>query len=520
MSMPSPNLPVTLPVLAPPRRRLRLAHGALPAALLMAACGSGGGGDAPPGSPVGSVSGQYAQQCSPDNPYRQDSAAGQNPSPGTLAIEKQWAREYINEVYLWYSQVPTVDANAPLYSNASAAGHYPSLDNYFFALTTTPDDRFSFIYPTRAWAEFSQGGIALGYGADFTQQVSGGGTSYRIAFIEPGGPAAVAGLRRGDTLAAIDGTPVASLSSDAIAAALLPGSAVTHNFTFARAGASNFAVTLTAGDIALSPVPSTLVYDTPTGRVGYILFNDHVLPAENALAAAVQGLQGVDDLVIDLRYNGGGYVYIASQLAYMVAGSSRTSAKIFERQQFNDKRAAESNSTNSIIGFFNVKCVPDPSRDFACTSSDILPALNLSRVWVLAGPDTCSASEALVNGLRGIDVAVNLIGGRTCGKPYSFTAKDNCGISYFPIESKGVNAKGFGDFAAGFAPTCEVDDDLDHPLGDPNEAMLAVALGHRATGSCVPFGATKARPTSSTKLTARPAVRSIKISQPLSGMNR
>jgi hypothetical protein len=484
------------------------------AAWLVSACGSGGS-DQPPASPVGSVSGQYAQQCSPDNPYRQDSDAGENPSAGTLAIEKQWVREYVNEAYLWYSSVPTVNAAAPAYSDASRAGHYTSLDNYFFALTNVPADRFSFVYPTRSWSLFSEAGVTLGYGADFARQVDGGLTSYRIALVEPGGPAAVAGLRRGDTLASIDGTPVASLSADAIDAALLPGAPVTHDFVFARAGTSGVLARLTAGSVAVSPVPSTQVYDTPTGRVGYILFNDHVLPAENALAASVQGLagQGVVDLVIDLRYNGGGYLYIASQLGYMVAGD-RTAAKIFERQQYNDKRVAESNSTNSIVPFFNVKCVPDPARNLGCTSSEPLSTLNLSRVWILAGPDTCSASEALVNGLRGIDVAVHLIGSTTCGKPYSFVPKDNCGISYFPIESKGVNAKGFGDYDGGFAPTCGADDDFDRALGDPSEAMLATALAHRASGTCPPGGATKAQSASQAALVSRSAMRTIKIGRP------
>lgn len=97
-----------------------------------------------------------------------------------------------------------------------------------------------------------------------------------------------------------------------------------------------------------------------------------------------------------------------------------------------------------------------------------------------------TASEAIINGPRGVNVDVVLIGGKTCGKPYGFTAKDNCGISHFPIEFAGVNAKGFGDYADGFvpgsgptvryAPGCTVADDLGHALGDPQEGMLATAL--------------------------------------------
>jgi carboxyl-terminal processing protease len=79
---------------------------------------------------------------------------------------------------------------------------------------------------------------------------------------------------------------------------------------------------------------------------------------------------------------------------------------------------------------------------------------------------------------------VRVIGDTTCGKPYGFTAKDNCGISYFPIEFKGVNAKGSGDYADGFAPTCAANDDFGHALGDANETMLASALYLQQNGSC------------------------------------
>jgi hypothetical protein len=104
-------------------------------------------------------------------------------------------------------------------------------------------------------------------------------------------------------------------------------------------------------------------------------------------------------------------------------------------------------------------------------------------VFVLTSSGTCSASESVINGLSPF-VEVVRIGGTTCGKPYGFSGKDNCGTSYFPIEFQGTNAAGFGDYADGFAPSCTVSDDLAHELGDPNEAMLAAALAYQATGSC------------------------------------
>jgi hypothetical protein len=115
---------------------------------------------------------------------------------------------------------------------------------------------------------------------------------------------------------------------------------------------------------------------------------------------------------------------------------------------------------------------------------------------VLSTGDTCSASEAVVNGLRGIGVEVVLIGGGTCGKPYGFYPASNCGETYYSIQFKGVNDLGFGDYADGFIPNnstapfgirvpgCAITDDLGHELGDENEAMLAAALQYRNNGTC------------------------------------
>jgi hypothetical protein len=136
-----------------------------------------------------------------------------------------------------------------------------------------------------------------------------------------------------------------------------------------------------------------------------------------------------------------------------------------------------------------------------------LPYLGLQRVTVLTTAGTCSASEALINGLRGIDIEVNVIGGQTCGKPYGFTPVANCGTTYFSIEFKGVNAKDFGDYSDGFAPTCTVADDLNHALGDPAENVLAAALAYRATNACPASSTARAVPME----LVRPAVKEIAV---------
>ena len=251
---------------------------------------------------------------------------------------------------------------------------------------------------------------------------------------------------------------------------------------------------LTSAEITSAPVQNVSFIDTPTGRVGYMLFNDHILTAEGALVDAVNQLNafGIDDIVLDIRYNGGGFLFIASQLAYMIGGPAQIADRPFETQQFNDKHPITDPVTGQPV---------EPIPFYGITTDGaFLPVLNLPirRVFVLTGPGTCSASESIMNGLRGVDVDVIQIGSTTCGKPYGFYPTDNCGTTYFTIQFRGVNAKNFGDFGDGFSPEntdpsgivgtvvpgCSVGDDFSSQLGDPTEARFAAAMQYRDTGAC------------------------------------
>jgi carboxyl-terminal processing protease len=461
----------------------------------LASCGGGGGNDAPAFG---------AQACSPNNPFRGDAT-----SPtrlGSLAGEKDWLRGYMDDAYLWYNEIPNVNASAPAFS--SEGNVYGSLDAYFNALltpATTPTgkfkDQFSFTFPTAQWDALLNSGSSVGYGIEWRVASTTPPRNIRVAYVHAGSTAATMGVQRGDTLVLADNV-AADANTDAevatLNAALFPSTATSHSFRFSR-GATTFDRTFTAGPVALTSVEHRVLNGGNGQNVGYLLFNDHVLTAEQPLINAVQALKNanVTDLVLDLRYNGGGFLYIASELAYMIAGAGRTTNQVFETTLFSNKRQNE----NAVTPFFNTACIPNATT-FDCTSNAALPTLNLPRVYVLTSGGTCSASEAIINGLRGVDLEVRLIGNTTCGKPYGFFGQDNCGIRYFPIEFQGVNAKGFGDYADGFIPAgaggaannvpgCAANDDLNRPLGDPTEGQLAAALAHRASNntSCPPLQA-------------------------------
>jgi C-terminal processing protease CtpA/Prc len=404
---------------------------------------------------------------------------GEGDKQGTLNDELRWLHSYIDDSYLWYRELP---------ANLNLADYTTPLD--YFAVLKTPaitasgraKDRFHFSYPSDVWEAMSTAGVELTYGLTWSHTASGVlPRVWAVAMVEPGSPADVAGLRRGDTLQAVDGVDFQDTTTAGVAAlnaGLSPAAAGdSHKFVLARAGTS-LPVTLTAAKLALAPVQNFKLLQTVGGTTGYVQFHDHNAVAESQLADAFSRFKDarVSDLVLDMRYNGGGYVVLAAELAYMIAGPEATQGKVFEQMQLNDKQKVQ------------------PPQLFAATAAGLsparmkrgtaLPALGLKRVTILTTPGTCSASESVINGLRGADIAVTLIGGETCGKPYAFTPTPNCGTTYFSIEMQGTNNKGFGDYADGFQPTCNVSDDLTHEMGDTSEAMLAAALSYRAHGVC------------------------------------
>jgi C-terminal processing protease CtpA/Prc len=432
-------------------------------AALLSACGGGGG------NPGACVSGSAAV-CAGEEASSPAQAATSDEVAGICTPEamKQFTRAYLNESYLWYAEMPSVNAAS-----------YSRVDDYFYSLLTRQldatgqyKDRFSFIASTQD-ADSLLTGNNIGYGVRWETDAQG---RLRVAFVDAGSPALSAGLARGGELVELQ-TPGASW---------FPNAPATISFVYRTApAAATRTVTLASAAMQEDPLPLVQTLTSPAGRkVAYLLFNAHTTGAQDRLIPAIQAAQaaGVQDVVLDLRYNGGGYLYTALTLSSMLAGST-ADGQVFEQLRFNDKRAAETDA--SALRFSGSLQVAETSFP----EGTPLPRLALPRVFVLAGAGTCSASESVVNSLRGVGIEVVIIGKATCGKPYGFSRRDNCGLSYFPIEFQGVNAKGFGDYASGFMPTCNLADDFEHALGAPAERLLSAALVYADTGACPAPGA-------------------------------
>ncbi len=475
---------------------------------LLAGCGGGGGGGTAMSGPIAvngggqstlQQSSAFAAQCVAPRPAGTIDPFTQRPygdRAGNASTEKSWVRLWIDETYLWYGEVPSLNAA----SYAEAVSYFDDLKTPALTASGKPKDQFHFTYRTTDWVALAMSGVELGYGIEFAAISTTPPRRFVVAFTEPGTQAATGNVTRGDELISVDGVDFVNGSNvDALNNALFPSSSATpHVFTFRTLAGTTRTVTLTPANVTRTPVQNVKVLNTASGKVGYLQFNDHIATSELQLINAINQLNAggpLTDLVLDLRYNGGGYLDIASELAYMIAGNARTAGRTFERIAFNDKNPFGFSAADSTTGFHTTTQGFTPSTP----PGQALPTLNLGRVFVLTGAGTCSASESIINALRGIDVQVVQIGGTTCGKPYGFFPAENCGTTYFAIQFQGVNHKGFGDYADGFVPAgtaangvpgCVVADDFTHALGDVAEARLAAALGYRATGTCPPATST------------------------------
>ncbi len=446
------------------RGHLRHALGLVLAATL-AGCGGGGGGSSTAaGSTPTSTS--YAPSTSLANlcaSPRQNTADRQ----GTVSDEKSYLRSFVDETYLWYQDVPA----------GLIAANYSTPQTYFDVLKTTKTtlsgnlvDQFHWSQTTASW-DAASSGFSEDYGIRWAAQASTPPRNWIVAEVVPVSPAGLAGIRRGDKITSVDGVDFVNDNTAAgvakLNAGLLPADTTPHLLGFNNGPA----LSLAASNYSIDTVQKVQTFATSNGVVGYFTFDTHIAKSENELINAINQLKAanVTDLVIDLRYNGGGLLYIASELAYMVAGPASTSGKTFERLTYNDKLTA----SNSTYPFYS-----------AGTTNQALPHLDLHHVTLLVTRGTASASESIINSLRGVDVTVDLVGATTRGKPYGFVPQGNCGYTYFAIQFKGVNNKGYGDYADGFSPTCVAADDFTHPRGDSNETMLKSALSYRLTGTC------------------------------------
>jgi carboxyl-terminal processing protease len=414
--------------------------------------------------------------CGGGSPTDADGTGSTGTGSCTTLGQNTFVRDTLQDIYFWYRELPNLD---PARSSSPEA--------YLEAVRYKPlDTSFSYITGKAADTAFYSDSQFIGYGISSVQTSA---TELRLAQVFPESPASEAGLQRGDYLLTINGRSVTDLIRTGETSSIFGANeiGVATEVTWRRRDGSEGRATMRKRLVTIPTVSDARVVAQGGQRVGYLQFRNFVTPSTAALNTAFATLKaaGANELVLDLRYNGGGLVSVAQHLGGLIGGV-RTNNEVFVEYFHNDKNA----SRNTVARF------PNPAD-----------SLDLSRLVVVATRASASASETIINSLRPF-ITVTVVGNTTYGKPVGQYGFDFCDKVLYPVAFQVRNALGQGDYFGGIPADCAAGDDLDHPLGDPGEASLAEGLSFLRNGRCTAAAASAARAHSQRESTiGRPAPR-------------
>lgn len=353
--------------------------------------------------------------------------------------------DLMTDLYYWYDRVPEVSLE-----------DYESPQELLEAMRYAELDRWSGMQELEERQAFYEQGRFAGFGYSLDVDAQG---QLRVAWVHEGSAASREGLGRGAVLLTINGLAVAESSPFDLGLELRKDE-VTHDVL--ELDGTRREVTLTVGDVTLTSVKAARTVDTLTGRVGYFMFSAFIEPAEEELRDVFRLFreEEVDQLVVDLRYNGGGLLRVAATLASLIR--QRDAGRPLIVETYND-RNSRFNRRRSLV--------------------EVEEGMNFEKVVFLTSGATASASEQVINGLRPF-TEVRVVGAPTLGKPMGADSFSHCGWAITPITFASLNADGEGDYFDGIAPDCAALDDLTHALGDPEEAQFAAALGLLSGAPC------------------------------------
>jgi C-terminal processing protease CtpA/Prc len=371
----------------------------------------------------------------------------------TAAMARDTLYLIMKEFYFWYNLMPEV-------TKENYSDPYKLLD----AMRYKQLDRWSFVAD---YDEFTaeMNGTFVGHG--FRIGVDDAGKA-RIAMIYNNSPLYAQGVRRGWIVKTINGTAVAPLllsgNAQAYSDLIGPSTAgITNVFVFTKPDGTDATFSSTKATFQLN---SVLLFDTlnlKTGVTGHLVFESFINPSRTELATAFAYFKAnnIKDLILDLRYNGGGYLDIAQTLASYIGGDV-LAGKVFAKLKYNDKHQNE-NYTYA----------------FKTTSY----SMNLSRMVVITTRNTASASEAVMNGLKP-HINVVTVGDTTNGKPTGMNGWE-VGKKYFmwPVTFKIVNSQDQGEYFNGIYPGKLAIDDITHDFTDRKEANLKEAINYLQNGT-------------------------------------
>ena len=365
-------------------------------------------------------------------------------------IVNKYLYSQMKDIYLWYNKLPAVN---PAY--------YSTPYELMKALRYKEVDRWSFVMTWHEYQQYFQAGEMIGHGFMISRDDD---YNLRIAFIYPSTSAYSKGIRRGWIVRKVNGV-FASQSN--VMELLGPGSIdVENNIEFVDNDNISRTITLKKEELSINPVLHSEIISAADKKIGYIVFQDFIEAANVKIDSVFNNFkqENIDDLILDMRYNGGGSVNVAIHLSGWLTGNTNADNTLIKFQH-NDRNREH-----------------DTSIAIPYNSS----SLDLNRITFIGTGSTASASELIINGMIPY-MEVNLVGTPTNGKPvgmYVLTYPEQ-DYAAFPVSFKYTNAQNTGDFYDGLQPDILVNDDLTRDFGDPDEAMLKAAINYVTSGTVV-----------------------------------
>lgn len=359
---------------------------------------------------------------------------------------------FMKEWYYWYEEIPEIDPSL-----------YQTPAEVLEAIRYKPLDRWSYV---SSWADFIsyyEESKFIGYGFGSSWDDSG---KLRVSFIFNSVSLYEQGVRRSWILDAINGT---SLSKGMNVSQLLGPNNLGVENTLRFIKPDNTIVELTAAkeEVVMNTVLHNEVIHVDQKKIAYLVLQGFTEPSIQELDNVFSSFaaEEVDEIILDMRYNGGGLSFVANYIASMIGGE-KVKDQVFVSYEYNDKRSEEYNRTINFIDSVDIR-------------------LDVDRLITICSRQTASASELVINSLDPY-MPVFIIGNNTYGKPmgmnvFSYPSESPM-YAFLPITYKTRNADHHGDYFDGLPADIFAMDDLSRGFGDPEEASLREALQFIAWG--------------------------------------
>ncbi|UKT64535.1 S41 family peptidase [Pedobacter mucosus] len=428
---------------------------------------------------------------------------------------------YGKELYYWNTSLPTYDVFKPRSFSTNDAELYaltqysldPSTGKPYEFVNGSTSPKYSFFDNTittgkKSVLKADLNGTANDYGFSVNYNAT---NDVRVKYVYENSPAATQGLTRGCRITSVNGRTNLTYNTTNIAYLndAIFGSNASVSLTFTDLNGVSKSVVVTSGTYTENPIFFTKVYTVGTKKVGYIVFNSFTNNVSTALSSIFAGFatQGVTELIVDLRYNGGGFVSTATQLINLSAPASQTGNTMFTYyynsylQGLNSAQRKASVLTHqpllddagkvqAFTSGVNGKYATYADLDYTVSSSDNIEkfaksgSLNLSRIYFIVTGSTASASELTINSLRPV-MDVKLIGETTYGKPVGFFPIRIDKVDMYIPEFETKNQAGVGGYYSGLTVDKEAFEDLSKVWGDETETLLSYALLYSKNGNFV-----------------------------------